>query len=72
MHRSWKSVALLAAIPALLATAPPRPEESGSANAQARRRFEDARFGLFAHWGVYSLLGKGEWVMDKDKIPVAE
>ncbi len=33
MPRSWKSMALLAAIPTLLATAPPRPGESGSANA---------------------------------------
>ena len=24
-------------------------------NAQARRWFEDAKFGLFIHWGVYSL-----------------
>ena len=72
MPRSWKSMALLAAVPALLAAAPPRPVESGSANAQSRRRFEDARFGLFVHWGVYSLLGKGEWIMDTDKIPVAE
>ena len=72
MHRPWKSMALLAAIPALLATAPPHPEESGSAQAQARRQFQDARFGLFLHWGVYSLLGKGEWVMDRDSIPVAE
>ena len=28
------------------------------ANAVARRWFEDANFGLFVHWGVYSLLGK--------------
>ena len=39
---------------------------------QAKRWFEDARFGLFVHWGVYSLLGKGEWVMNNDKIPIAE
>ncbi|HEX8202363.1 MAG TPA: alpha-L-fucosidase, partial [Isosphaeraceae bacterium] len=43
-----------------------------TANAAARRQFEDARFGLFVHWGVYSLLGKGEWVMEHDKIPIAE
>ena len=24
------------------------------------------------HWGVYSLLGKGEWVMDHDKLPARE
>ena len=42
------------------------------ANARARRWFEDAKFGMFVHWGVYSLLGKGEWVMNNDKIPIAE
>jgi alpha-L-fucosidase len=42
------------------------------ANAEAKRWFEDARFGMFIHWGVYSLLGKGEWVMNNDKIPIAE
>jgi alpha-L-fucosidase len=41
-------------------------------NAQARRWFEDAKFGLFIHWGVYSLLGKGEWVMNNDKLPISE
>ena len=25
--------------------------------------FPRARFGLFIHWGVYSILGDGEWVM---------
>ena len=47
-------------------------EAAPDANAQAKRWFEDARFGLFVHWGVYSLLGKGEWVMNNDKIPIAE
>ncbi len=41
-------------------------------NAVARRWFQDARFGLFIHWGVYSLLAKGEWVMDNDKLPIHE
>ena len=34
--------------------------------------FEQARFGMFVHWGIYSLLGRGEWVMHNEKIPVAE
>jgi len=42
------------------------------ANAVARRWFEDAKFGLFVHWGVYSLLGKGECVMNNDKLPISE
>lgn len=34
--------------------------------------FKEARFGLFLHYGLYSLLEKGEWVQLQDTIPVAE
>lgn len=29
----------------------------------AREAYRDAKFGMFIHWGVYSLLGNGEWIM---------
>ncbi len=35
----------------------------------ARERYRDAKFGMFVHWGVYSLLGDGEWVMERRAIP---
>ena len=38
----------------------------------ARGTFQDDRFGLFIHWGVYSLVGEGEWVMEHDKLPASE
>ncbi len=38
----------------------------------ARRCFADAKFGLFIHWGVYSELGAGEWVMHNRKIAVSD
>jgi len=38
----------------------------------SRNWFEDARYGLFIHYGLYSLLERGEWVMNKEQIPVAE
>ncbi len=41
-------------------------------NLEARRWFQDAKFGLFIHWGVYSVLGDGEWVMNNRKIPAAD
>src|ERR671932_1356584 len=41
-------------------------------NLAARRWFQDAKFGMFIHWGVYSVLGDGEWVMNNHKITVAE
>ncbi|MEA1951198.1 MAG: alpha-L-fucosidase, partial [Planctomycetota bacterium] len=34
--------------------------------------FRHDRFGLFVHWGVYSTIGRGEWVQDTGKIPLAE
>lgn len=39
-------------------------------NLKNREWFENARFGLFIHWGVYSVLGDGEWVMNIQEIPI--
>jgi alpha-L-fucosidase len=39
-------------------------------NLKSREWFEEARFGLFIHWGVYSTLGDGEWVMNNQEIPI--
>lgn len=34
--------------------------------------FRNSKFGMFIHWGVYALLGKGEWIQNVDKIPPEE
>jgi alpha-L-fucosidase len=47
-------------------------DQAAEKRAAARSAFEDDRFGLFIHWGVYSLVGKGEWVMEHDKLPIRE
>jgi alpha-L-fucosidase len=44
--------------------------EPTAENKKNREWFEDAKFGLFIHWGVYSVLGDGEWVMNVQQIPV--
>jgi len=41
-------------------------------NLKARQWFQDAKFGLFIHWGVYSNLSDGEWVMRYKNITVKE
>ena len=38
--------------------------------AAALKWFEEAKFGLFMHYGLYSQLGRGEWVMLREKIAV--
>lgn len=34
--------------------------------------FREARFGMFIHWGLYSQLGRHEWVMNRERIPIEE
>ncbi len=34
--------------------------------------WREARFGMFVHWGLYSILARHEWVMNKERIPVSE
>src|SRR6185295_18280636 len=46
--------------------------QPSKANLEARKWFQDAKFGLFVHWGVYSVLGDGEWVMNNRKLRAAE
>lgn len=41
-----------------------------SANLKQRAWFADARFGLFIHWGPFSIPGSGEWVMNDRKLTV--
>lgn len=51
----------------------PLPEYTpSSSNLEYREKFRDMKFGIFIHWGIYSLMGDGEWVMYHRKIPHAD
>lgn len=39
-----------------------------SDNLAARKEFNESRFGIFIHWGLYAMLGQGEWVMTNQGI----
>ena len=79
MWRSWNvpRISLLVAMGAATALSgdtlvaqtdyQPSPE-----NLQSRREFQDAKFGMFIHWSVYSVLGAGEWVFHERKLTVDE
>lgn len=32
-------------------------------NIESRKEFSDMKFGIFLHWGIYSMFGQGEWYM---------
>lgn len=67
-------------------TAAPVPDNplatgTGKARAEAVARWHDAKFGLFLHWGVYSVYGgtyhgkelwSAEWIQENARIPWAE
>src|SRR5260370_22794705 len=46
--------------------------QPGPENLRARQEFQDAKFGMFIHWGVYSVLGNGEWILHDRKFTVRE
>src|SRR5438046_2257463 len=46
---------------------------AGDADRQRRMKWwNEARFGMFIHWGLYSVIGRHEWVMENEGIPVSE
>jgi alpha-L-fucosidase len=62
---------MLAAAPAVM----PAVAAAAVGDADRERRMKwwhEARFGMFIHWGLYSVLGRHEWVMEQEGIPVAE
>jgi alpha-L-fucosidase len=79
--RVFAAAAALAA--AFVSCTAARGQEAGAAAAEApyvptpenlaaREAFRDAQFGVFIHWGMYSVPARGEWVMEKEKIPIAK
>src|SRR5207237_5476312 len=41
-------------------------------NMEARKQFQDIKFGMFIHWGLSSSLADGEWVMNNRNIKVVD
>ncbi len=75
-----KSVASLAAAAALASLALAAPPETAAQKAARMKWWKEARFGMFIHWGLYSVpagkygdkTGYGEWIMESAHVPVAE
>lgn len=37
-------------------------------NLKNRAEFQDMKFGVFIHWGIYSMMADGEWIMNNKNI----
>ena len=47
-------------------------KQTAATRAERLRWWQEARFGMFVHWGLYSQLGRHEWVMNRERIPAEE
>ncbi len=66
-------LAALAANPAATIALERNQATTTNPDSQVRMKWwHQARFGMFVHWGLYSVLGRHEWVMENEGIPVAE
>ncbi|MFP5234299.1 MAG: alpha-L-fucosidase [Acidobacteriota bacterium] len=75
------SLAMLGLSPAIAQSTggtPAEPSAGATTEMQERTRaqrmqwWHAARFGMFIHFGVYSTIGRHEWVMEDEAIPIGE
>ncbi len=59
--------ALLFVLPACSQSYQPADE-----NLESRQEFRDSKFGIFLHWGLYSMMANGEWIMHNRNINYKE
>src|ERR1700722_5977778 len=54
--------------------AQPAKETKEQIESRARRIawWREAKFGMFIHWGLYSVIGHQEWVMESEGIPIPQ
>ena len=87
-HRTIRLVARTAlasafALTAFARTGDAQEDQRADSAREARLRwFRDAKYGMFIHWGLYAIpagqwkgktvLGLGEWIMNRGQIPVKE
>jgi alpha-L-fucosidase len=70
---SAAAVSTFTGIPFAAQTEQKGPTTSTIADRDRRMKWwQEARFGMFIHFGLYSVLGRHEWAMEEEGIPVAE
>jgi alpha-L-fucosidase len=61
--------------PVIAQTAQTQTSETPAQKADRERRmrwWHEAKFGMFIHWGLYSVVGRHEWLMEMEGIPAQE
>lgn len=74
MKKHLFSAVLFCAAAMMMAASSLRAQEYAPApeNLKARAEFQDSKFGIFLHWGLYSMMAQGEWYMQNKGIDCHE
>ena len=46
--------------------------KAAASRAQRMAWWHEAKFGMFIHWGLYSIVGQHEWAMEVEGIPISQ
>ncbi len=63
-HHIMKKLLLTSCLSLLTATSSMAAYEPTQEIIEARKEFADHGFGIFIHWGVYSMFAQGEWYLN--------
>jgi alpha-L-fucosidase len=47
-------------------------EDVATSRAKRMQWWHEAKFGMFIHWGLYSIIGRQEWIMEMEGIPIRQ
>jgi len=68
----WKALRVLPLLLLCAASLFAQPSQPPLSGAERTRWFREAKFGIFIHWGAYSVIGRHEWARNRFQIPQAE
>jgi alpha-L-fucosidase len=52
--------------------AQPSPSQQSATRAQRMAWWHQAKFGMFIHWGLYSVIGQHEWAKEVEGVPIPQ
>jgi alpha-L-fucosidase len=66
------AAALASKVRAQQAQSAARPDPGASTREERMRWWHEAKFGMFIHWGLYSVIGQHEWAMEIEGVPIPQ
>ena len=66
--KNWLAASMLCASLNLFPAGAQEGYVPSDSNLKARQEFADSKFGIFLHWGIYSMFAQGEWYLNNGNL----